>query len=186
MEPPSYFSDTGPLGDLPPGSLPPGGGLPQAPQSSNRSLVLILGGVAALTLAVCCVLLAVTSFGGLRLFQTVQRENEQIAAVLNLFMQAGAGRDAEAARGLFLPENAVTEEDVGSLFRERADTFRSYERISQTNVNISTNNGQTSATVSGAVVYTDGRPSLPFEARLRKQDGSWYLLSIRFREGFGL
>ncbi|HEU4323043.1 MAG TPA: hypothetical protein VFS21_07805 [Roseiflexaceae bacterium] len=180
MEPSAYSSDP-----KPPGSLPPGNA-PQAPQSSNRLLFLILGAVAVLTLAVCCVVLAATSFGGLRLFQSVQRENEQIGATLDQFMQAGASRDAEAARVLFLPENEVSEEDLDSLFRERADAFRSYERINQTNFNISTKNGETAATISGTVVYADGRSGLPFEARLRKEDGGWYLLSIRFREGFGI
>lgn len=175
-----------PPGSLPPGILPPGDAAPQPPRSSNRPLALILGSATVLTLVLCCVVLALTSFGGLRLFQSVQQESEQISAVLEQFMQAAVSKDALAARVLFLPENEVSEADLASLFRERADAFRSYERLKQTNFGINTNNDVTSATIKGTVVYADDRSSLPFEARLRKQEGLWYLISIRFGQGFGI
>ncbi|GAB4214866.1 MAG: hypothetical protein OHK0022_54060 [Roseiflexaceae bacterium] len=187
MEPSAYSADQNlPPGSLPPGSLPPGSVPPPAPKSSNRQLVLILGSVTALTLAVCCVVLAVTSFGGVRLFQSVQRESQQTGALLEQFMQAAASQDAPAARALFLPQNEVSEEDLDNLFRERADAFRSYTAISQTSFNINSTNDETTATVSGKVSYAEERPGLRFEASLRKQGDRWYLVSIRFGQGFGI
>jgi hypothetical protein len=102
-------------------------------------------------------------------------------------MRAGAHNDSPSAPALFAQvarDQGVTQESIATLFATRRDMFDGYRAVQQTTFFVQAGTQGTTATLEGTVSYS-GRPDRPFAATLRKADGQWKLVSIRFPEGLG-
>ena len=145
--------------------------LPWALGSAVVLLVLCVGGVVV----------------GARLFQGFQHETDSTLAVVDQFMRAGAHNDPASALVLFAQlarDQGVTQQSIATLFTTRRDTFDGYSAVQQTTFFIQSGTQGTTAALEGTVAY-EGHPDRPFAATLRKADGQWKLVSIRFPEGIG-
>lgn len=146
--------------------------------------VIIGGGLLGIVMVLCC---GFAVFGGFRLFQTIQAEQEAIKPTLRAFLTAGQNQDIPAALDLFSDTaDQVSSADLERLFNDREEIFADYADVAIDSINISTttSNG-TTATVGGEISYQNGAPAHSYNATLHKDGTVWKLVSIQFSEGVG-
>jgi hypothetical protein len=149
----------------------------------RRWLLWVMGSVAVLI--ILCVV--GTIVGGIGLFQNFQQESNGAIKVVEQFMQDGVQKDSGAGFNLFSQtarDQGVTQDSIAKLFNTRNDLFHGYKSVQQETFNIQSGTQGTTASLSGTISYT-GQPDKKFSATLRKEDGQWKLVSIRFPEGVG-
>jgi hypothetical protein len=149
----------------------------------RRWLLWVMGSVAVLV--ILC--LAGTLVGGIGLFQNSQQESNGAIKVVDQFMQDGVHKDPGAGINLFSQtarDQGVTQDSIAKLFNVRNDLFQGYKSLQQETFNIQSGTQGTIASLAGTVSYT-GQADKKFTATLRKEDGQWKLVSIRFPEGVG-
>jgi hypothetical protein len=115
---------------------------------------------------------------GLALAGCSAMTNTEQGKVVTQFMTAMLGKDVATASGLF-PTGSEAEigPQLEGLLASQFYLFEGYQSISVTSINVSTQEGQTTAELEGNVTYA-GNVKGTFQASLVKEDEAWKLTNI--------
>jgi uncharacterized SAM-binding protein YcdF (DUF218 family) len=104
--------------------------------------------------------------------------NTDQAKLVAQFMTAMLNRDIAAAAALFpTGSEAEISPQLEGLINTQFYLFEGYKDIAVTSINVSTEGGQTTATLEGTVAY-DGEVKGNFEAEFVKEGDAWKLTNI--------
>lgn len=190
MQPPPYDGANRPGYPPVPGAGPPGGAVPAPPPGygappprTSKRIWWIVGGSVAGGLALCCVgLFLMSTLFGVGIFKGVSSVAGNVsgaqAAATGYFGEVrghnwvGARDYLDASLRARTPAAAIE----ASWTRTEAANGR-VTSFSATNTNISTNNGRTTATVTGTVRYATGTTEEKI-VRLVKEGDAWRLPAL--------
>lgn len=175
--PPGYGPPPPGYGPPPaPGSQPPyGTGYPppyvQPPPKRGRATGWIIGIIA---LVVVLVLACVVGFGALIGVGVSAKADAE--KTLDEFMKVAAAGNADAAYALVAPN--ITKEQFKSGFVDPTSGYLpDYDSLNTSGFSVNTNNGATTATLSGTVRYKT-KGTGPFEATLEQVNSKWRIVKL--------
>ncbi len=170
---------TPPMGGYPSGYGPPPGSYPPAPPPKNKRGLWIGLGIAGLLLLCCVGVVGMSAIFGPRLFQSAAGNITGAQNAAKGYYDAVGAHSWSKAHG-YLSKTlgaTVSENSLQTLWTAQEISTGRVSSFNVTGTNIASNNGVTTATITGTVRYAKGTSDTK-TVHLVKENGDWKISTL--------